>query len=200
MSFCNQMAAAIDGARTLTRLDHLSRSIWQGLAAGTVADDDAQALAERLHARRSVLRGEIKPVASHLADPRSSHLGGCNAPPSARWRLPDVGTSPPPVRCRLRWPASSRSASWRCCGSSETRCASRATVIGALMKSQRGPGCAGPWSRTRSALLLGWACSRSRSAVARAAATSPMSSGSFPENGRYGWPGEGGRAVHQPSR
>src|SRR5215208_1246627 len=62
MSFCNQMAAAIDGARTLTRLDHLSRSIWQGLAAGAVADDDAQALAERLHARRGVLRGEVKPV------------------------------------------------------------------------------------------------------------------------------------------
>src|SRR5215216_2632895 len=62
MSFCDQMAAAVDGARTLTRLDHLSRSIWQGLTAGAVADDDAQALAERLHARRSVLRGEIKPV------------------------------------------------------------------------------------------------------------------------------------------
>src|SRR5215217_3052862 len=62
MSFCDQMAAAIDGARTLTRLDHLSRSIWQGLAAGAVADDDAQRLAEHLHTRRSVLRGEIKPV------------------------------------------------------------------------------------------------------------------------------------------
>src|SRR3954462_10020992 len=62
MSFCDQMAAAIDGARTLTRLDHLSRSIWQSLAAGAVADDDAQALAERLHACRTVLRGEIKPV------------------------------------------------------------------------------------------------------------------------------------------
>src|SRR4051794_22120220 len=56
------MTAAIDGARALTRLDHLSRSIWQGLAAGAVADDDAQALAERLHARRGVLRGEVKPV------------------------------------------------------------------------------------------------------------------------------------------
>src|SRR3954447_11663678 len=62
MSFCDQMAAAIDGARTLTRLDHLSRSIWQGLAAGAVGDDDAQSLAERLHARRSALRGETKPV------------------------------------------------------------------------------------------------------------------------------------------
>src|SRR4051812_45933896 len=62
MSFCDQMAAAIDGARTLTRLDLLSRSIWQGLAAGAVADDDAQGLAERLHARRSLLRGDLKPV------------------------------------------------------------------------------------------------------------------------------------------
>src|SRR5215212_6580155 len=69
MSFCNQMAAAIDGARTLTRLDHLSRSIWQGLAAGLVADDDAQALAERLHARRDVLRGEIKPVGIPVGRP-----------------------------------------------------------------------------------------------------------------------------------
>src|SRR3954463_3656812 len=62
MSFCDQMAAAIDGARTLTRLDHLSRSIWQALAAGAVGDDDAQALAERLHAHRSPLRGDLKPV------------------------------------------------------------------------------------------------------------------------------------------
>src|SRR4051812_25539897 len=69
MSFCDQMAAAIDGARTLTRLDHLSRSIWQSLAAGAVADDDAQALAERLHARRGVLRGEIKPVGIPLGRP-----------------------------------------------------------------------------------------------------------------------------------
>src|SRR3712207_7518914 len=69
MSFCSQMAAAIDGARTLTRLDHLSRSIWQGLAAGAVGDDDAQALAERLHVRRSVLRGEIKPVGIPLGRP-----------------------------------------------------------------------------------------------------------------------------------
>src|SRR5215218_3598599 len=62
MSFCDQMAAAIDGARTLTRLDHLSRSIWQSLAAGAVGGDDAQTLAERLHARRSLIRGDLKSV------------------------------------------------------------------------------------------------------------------------------------------
>src|SRR3954454_431230 len=62
MSFCNQTAAAIEGARTLTRLDHLSKAIWQALAAGAVGDDDAPSLAERLHARRSLLRGDLKPV------------------------------------------------------------------------------------------------------------------------------------------
>jgi hypothetical protein len=56
------MAAAIDGARTLTRLDHLSRSIWQSLAGGAVADDDAQSLAEQLHARRALIRGDLKLV------------------------------------------------------------------------------------------------------------------------------------------
>jgi hypothetical protein len=60
--FATTMACAIDSARTLTRLDHLSKSVWQALAAGTVGDDDAQALAERLHARRMVLRGDLKPV------------------------------------------------------------------------------------------------------------------------------------------
>src|SRR3982750_224383 len=69
MSFCDQMTAAIDGARTLMRLDHLSRSIWQGLAAGAVGDDDAQAPAERLHTRRSVLRGEINPVGVPVGRP-----------------------------------------------------------------------------------------------------------------------------------
>ena len=60
--FADTMSAAIDAARTLTRLDHLSRAIWQAHGARAVGDDDAQLLAEHLHARRTVLRGEIKPV------------------------------------------------------------------------------------------------------------------------------------------
>src|SRR5687767_15635905 len=95
--FCDQMAAAIDGARTLTRLDHLSRSIWQGLAAGAVADDDAQAMAERLHARRSVLRGDLKPVgipgrptvdlpAQEAAKGSPAPAGDCPAPSPRRLR------------------------------------------------------------------------------------------------------------------
>ena len=107
MSFCDQMAAAIDGARTLTRLDHLSRSIWQGLAAGAVADDDAQALAERLHARRSVLRGEIKPVGippgrPSIFPPRRLQRAPKRPVAIARRRhLAASGPMPPALACKF---------------------------------------------------------------------------------------------------
>src|SRR5215208_1743065 len=107
MSFCNQMTAAIDGARTLTRLDHLSRSIWQGLAAGAVADDDAQALAERLHARRGVLRGEIKPVGipvgrPSIFPPRRPQRAPKRPVAIARRRhLAASGPMPPALACKF---------------------------------------------------------------------------------------------------
>ena len=107
MSFCNQMAAAIDGARTLTRLDHLSRSIWQGLAAGAVGDDDAQALAERLHARRSLLRGEIKPVGIPVGRPSifpPRRLQRAPKRPVAiarRRHLAASGPMPPALACKF---------------------------------------------------------------------------------------------------
>src|ERR687890_1615707 len=107
MSFCDQMAAAIDGARTLTRLDHLSRSIWQGLAAGAVADDDAQAMAERLHARRSVLRGEIKPVGipagrPSIFPPRRLQQAPKRPVAIARRRhLAASGPMPPSLACKF---------------------------------------------------------------------------------------------------
>src|SRR3954463_13213047 len=107
MSFCKQMVDAIDGARTLTRLDHLSRSIWQGLAAGVMADDDAQALAERLHARRSALRGEIKPVGIPLGrasifPPRRLQRAPQRPVAIARRRhLAASGPMPPALACKF---------------------------------------------------------------------------------------------------
>src|SRR5215204_1615309 len=107
MSFCNQMAAAIDGARTLTRLDHLSRSIWQGLAAGAVGDDDAQALAERLHARRSALRGEIKPVGIPVGRPsifpprRPQQAPQRPVAITRRRHLAASGPMPPALACKF---------------------------------------------------------------------------------------------------
>src|SRR3954469_15834429 len=107
MSFCDQMAAAIDGARTLTRLDHLSRSIWQGLAAGAVVDDDAQTLAERLHARRSVLRGDLKPVGippgrPSIFPPRRLQRAPKRPVAIARRRhLAASGPMPPALACKF---------------------------------------------------------------------------------------------------
>ena len=43
--FAEQMASAINDARTLTRLDDLSRAIWQGWGVNAVTDDQAQDLA-----------------------------------------------------------------------------------------------------------------------------------------------------------
>src|SRR3954470_1677164 len=107
MSFCDQTAAAIDGARTLTRLDHLSRSIWQGLAAGAVGDDDAQALAERLHARRPILRGEIKPVGIPLGRPsifpprRPQRAPQRPVAIARRRHLAASGPMPPALACKF---------------------------------------------------------------------------------------------------
>src|SRR5215212_9130364 len=107
MSFSNQMSAAIDGARTLTRLDHLSRSIWQSLAAGAVGDDDAQSLAERLHARRTVLRGESKPVGlppgrPSIFSPRRPQRAPKRPVAIARRRhLAASGPMPPALACKF---------------------------------------------------------------------------------------------------
>ncbi|MCJ2039239.1 hypothetical protein MKK55_09835 [Methylobacterium sp. J-059] len=56
------MAAAIDSARTLAQMDELSRQVWQGHGSGALGDAEAQALAERLHGRRSAIREGIRPV------------------------------------------------------------------------------------------------------------------------------------------
>src|SRR3712207_4774738 len=107
MSFSDQMAAAIDGARTLTRLDHLSRAIWQGLAAGALADDDAQALAERLHARRGVLRGEIRPVGIPVGRPsifpprRLQRASNRPVAIARRRHLAASGPMPPALACKF---------------------------------------------------------------------------------------------------
>jgi hypothetical protein len=49
--FINALAGAIDAAHP-KQFDYLSRQLWQTHAAGHIPDDDAQSLAERLHARR----------------------------------------------------------------------------------------------------------------------------------------------------
>src|SRR3954467_8234386 len=107
MSYCDQMAAAIDGARTLTRLDQLSRSIWQGLAAGAVGDNDAQTLAERLHAHRALIRGDLKPVGippgrPSIFPPRRLQRAPQRPAAIARRRhLAASGPMPPALACKF---------------------------------------------------------------------------------------------------
>ena len=111
-----------------------------GLAAGAVADDDAQALAERLPpagcpARRDQAGGH-PPGRPSLFPPRRLQRA-----PSALSRLLVVATSPPLVRCRRPWPASLRSASWRCSALSAMRSASTGSAIGAWTSSRRAGVC-----------------------------------------------------------
>src|SRR3954466_9913896 len=105
--FTDTMSAAIEGARTLTRLDHLSKAIWQALAAGAVGDDDAQSLAERLHARRSLLRGDLKPVGLPAGRPSLFPPRRPQRPPkrpvaiARRRHLAASGPMPPSLACRF---------------------------------------------------------------------------------------------------
>src|SRR3954468_17120903 len=59
--FAQTMVAAIDAARTLTQLDHLSTDIWKAWGSGQIGDE-AQLLAMQLEARRKALRGDLVPV------------------------------------------------------------------------------------------------------------------------------------------
>ena len=56
------MKAAIEEAHTLAQMDALSRQVWQGHGSGALGDEEAQALAERLHGRRSAIREGIRPI------------------------------------------------------------------------------------------------------------------------------------------
>ncbi len=61
MSFSDQLTAAIAAVRTYAQIDNLSRELWAAYAAGLIADDDAQAATELLHARRRSLRDDPRP-------------------------------------------------------------------------------------------------------------------------------------------
>jgi len=56
------ITAAIEDARTLAQMDELARRLWQGHGSGALSDDEAQALAERLHGRRGAIREGIRPI------------------------------------------------------------------------------------------------------------------------------------------
>jgi hypothetical protein len=105
--FAEQMASAISDARTMTRLDDLSRAIWQGWGANAVTDDQAQELASLIHARKQAMRGEIKPVGippgrPSIFPPRRVQRAPIRSVAIARRRhLAASGPMPPSVACKF---------------------------------------------------------------------------------------------------
>ena len=87
----NYLREAIDAARNDARLVELSGAIWQEHRAGALDDDEAQALAEIIHARRTALRG---PQAASGAD-QGRRMGRPSIYPPKR-------TQPRPDRSRSR--------------------------------------------------------------------------------------------------
>jgi hypothetical protein len=105
--FVEQMAAAINDARTMNRLDDLSRAIWQGWSAAAVTDDQAQELASLIHARKQVMRGEVKPVGippgrPSIFPPRCLQRAPVRSVAIARRRhLAASGPLPPSLACKF---------------------------------------------------------------------------------------------------
>jgi hypothetical protein len=105
--FAEHMASAINDARTLTRLDDLSKAIWQGFSAHAVTDDQAQSLAELIHARRLTIRGEVKPIGippgrPSIFPPRRLQRAPMRSVAIARRRhLAASGPLPPSIACKF---------------------------------------------------------------------------------------------------
>lgn len=99
--------AAIEDARTLAHMDELSRQVWQGHGSGALSDDEAQALAERLHGRRSAIRDDIRPVGipagrASLFPPRTRSVSPDRAASRDRRRLLACsGPMPPALAARF---------------------------------------------------------------------------------------------------
>jgi len=101
------MKAAIDDARTLAHMDELSRQVWQGHGSGALSDEEAQALAERLHGRRGAIREGIRPVGipagrASLFPPRARSVSPDKAASRDRRRLLACsGPMPPALAARF---------------------------------------------------------------------------------------------------
>ena len=115
--FTNALAGAIDAVHS-KQFDYLSRQLWQAHAAGHIADQDAQALAERLHKRGGASeagRGALFPLggphtaAKRYRIQRSPEQRSPDRQASIRRRRKHAATGPlPPARKRL-----SKGGAWR---------------------------------------------------------------------------------------
>ena len=104
--FVDQIAAAIAGAHPRA-LDEISKSVWKGLGEGALTDDDAQRLAEIIHARREALKAVDVPTRHHqrpasLFPVRKPQRPALRATAiERRRRLATSGPLPPSVACKF---------------------------------------------------------------------------------------------------
>ena len=104
--FTDQLREAAASA-PLRELDAVSRAVWRGLAEGILSDDEAQSLAEIMHARRNAVS---RPLESHGRPPSFGRYPTARKPqrppaPSQsllrRRRLAASGPLPPALACRF---------------------------------------------------------------------------------------------------
>lgn len=104
--FAEQLNTAI-GAASLNGLDSLSKTLWQGFAAGAIADAEAEHLAELIEARRRAARTEYKPIGipagrASMFPPRRVQRSPDRARSIERRRtLAASGPMPPTLACRF---------------------------------------------------------------------------------------------------
>jgi hypothetical protein len=104
--FIEQLAAEVATA-SLKALDQLSRLTWQGHAAGAIADDDAQRIAEQIQGRRQAARSEHRPIGRPPGRPsifppkRVQRSPDRAASIQRRRSLAASGPMPPTLACRF---------------------------------------------------------------------------------------------------
>ena len=104
--FIEQLAPEVATA-SLKALDQLSRLTWQGHAAGAIADDDAQRIAEQIQGRRQAARSEHRPIGRPPGRPsifppkRVQRSPDRAASIQRRRSLAASGPMPPTLACRF---------------------------------------------------------------------------------------------------
>ncbi len=104
--FVNQIEAAIAVASS-TALVELNRAIWSGLSSGALSEDDAQRLAEAIHARQVVAKTLREPVGGAGRGPTLFSPRRTQRPPERsvaierRRSLAATGVMPPALAARF---------------------------------------------------------------------------------------------------
>ena len=97
--FAQQLAGAISHARLPQELDQLARDIWRAHASGILSDDEAQAAAESVHAKKRTasptLAGGFKSASSALPRARRQRSADKQASIERRRRLARTSPVPP---------------------------------------------------------------------------------------------------------